>query len=47
MELEKINQQLVPEKTQTWQDRSEWFFNRKYTDTYEDYYEGPYKRAEV
>lgn len=47
MKIEKINQELVPEKAQTWQDRSEWFFNRKYTDSYEDYYEGPYKRAEV
>ncbi|HUH28724.1 class I SAM-dependent methyltransferase [Gelidibacter sp.] len=47
MEIEKVNQQLVPENTQTWQGRSEWFFNRKHTDTYEDYYEGPYKRAEV
>ena len=47
MEIEKTNHQLVPEKTQTWQGRSEWFFNRKYTDTYEKYYEGPYKRAEV
>lgn len=47
MDIEKINQQLVPEQTETWQGRSEWFFNRKYTDTYEEYYEGPYKRAEV
>ncbi|MGY3055279.1 ubiquinone/menaquinone biosynthesis C-methylase UbiE [Pedobacter sp. UYEF25] len=47
MEIEKISQQLVHEKTRTWQGRSEWFFNRKHTDTYEDYYEGPYSRAEV
>lgn len=47
MDIKKIDQQLVPEKTETWQGRSEWFFNRKYTDTYEEYYEGPYKRAEV
>lgn len=47
MEIKKINQQLVSQNTKTWQGRSEWFFNRKYTDTYEDYYEGPYKRAEV
>lgn len=47
MEIEKVNQQLVPEKDQTWQGRTEWFFNRKYTDTYEKYYDGPYKRAEV
>jgi ubiquinone/menaquinone biosynthesis C-methylase UbiE len=30
-----------------WQERKEWFFNREYTDTYELYYEGPYKRAEL
>lgn len=47
MELKHINQELVPDSHQTWQGRTEWFFNRKYTDTYEEYYEGPYKRAEV
>lgn len=47
MEIEKRNHQIVHDKTQTWQNRKEWFFNRKYTDTYEKYYEGPYKRAEV
>lgn len=31
----------------SWQGRKEWFFNREYTDTYEEYYEGPYKRQEV
>jgi ubiquinone/menaquinone biosynthesis C-methylase UbiE len=30
-----------------WQGRKEWFFNREHTDTYEQWYEGRYKRAEV
>lgn len=30
-----------------WQGRQEWFFNRAHTDTYEQWYEGRYKRAEV
>lgn len=30
-----------------WQGRDEWFFNREHTDTYEQWYEGRYKRAEV
>lgn len=30
-----------------WQNRKEWFFNREHTDTYEQWYEGRYKRAEV
>lgn len=30
-----------------WQGREEWFFNREHTDTYEQWYEGRYKRAEV
>lgn len=30
-----------------WQDREEWFFRRDLTETYESWYEGPYKRAEV
>lgn len=38
---------LIPTHQATWQGREEWFFNRQYTDTYEKYYEGPYKRAEV
>lgn len=38
---------LIPKKQTSWQGRKEWFFNREYTDNYEDYYEGPYKRAEV
>ncbi len=32
---------------QNWQGRSEWFFNREHTDTYELWYEGRYKRAEI
>lgn len=47
MKIEKSNSQLVPQKMTNWQGREEWFFNREYTDTYEEYYEGPYKRAEV
>jgi ubiquinone/menaquinone biosynthesis C-methylase UbiE len=30
-----------------WQNRKEWFFNREHTDTYEQWYEGRYKRAEI
>ncbi|WP_276479593.1 class I SAM-dependent methyltransferase [Paraflavitalea pollutisoli] len=30
-----------------WQGRKEWFFNREHTDTYEQWYEGRYKRAEI
>lgn len=39
--------ELVPQKQTRWQNRKEWFFNREHTDSYEEYYEGPYKRAEV
>jgi SAM-dependent methyltransferase len=46
-EIQKSNQGLIPQKQKSWQNRKEWFFNREYTDTYEEYYEGPYKRAEV
>lgn len=45
--LEKKQFDLVVKKLDTWQGRDEWFFNREHTDVYEDYYEGPYKRAEV
>src|SRR5690625_7822784 len=45
--LEKKNFDLVVKKLEKWQGRDEWFFNREHTDVYEDYYEGPYKRAEV
>lgn len=38
---------LLRKELKNWQGRKEWFFNRKYTDTYEQYYEGPYKRAEI
>ncbi|MGC8824754.1 MAG: class I SAM-dependent methyltransferase [Bacteroidales bacterium] len=40
-------QGLVPASLTRWQNREEWFFNREYTDTYEQWYEGRYKRAEV
>uniref|UniRef100_UPI0039A71F87 class I SAM-dependent methyltransferase n=1 Tax=Ornithobacterium rhinotracheale TaxID=28251 RepID=UPI0039A71F87 len=42
----KDSQALVKGDLRNWQGRKEWFFNRDYTDTYELYYEGPYKRAE-
>ena len=46
-ELQKQKFDLVTKNLQKWQGRDEWFFNREHTDTYELYYEGPYKRAEV
>lgn len=39
--------QLITKELQSWQGRKEWFFNREHTDTYELWYEGRYKRAEV
>jgi ubiquinone/menaquinone biosynthesis C-methylase UbiE len=54
MNKEQSNQELVSQQSSliskglsSWQGRKEWFFNREYTDTYEEYYEGPYKDAEV
>lgn len=47
MEIQKSSRGLISKDQRTWQNRKEWFFNRDYTDTYEEYYEGPYKRAEV
>src|SRR5665647_1213838 len=47
MEIEKINLELIPQNDQNWQNRPEWFFNRAHTDTYEQWYEGRYKRAEI
>ncbi len=38
---------LITSELKTWQQRKEWFFNREHTDTYELWYEGRYKRAEV
>ncbi|NLI72664.1 MAG: class I SAM-dependent methyltransferase [Bacteroidales bacterium] len=46
-EIQLSNHELVSKQQTSWQNRDEWFFNREYTDTYEKYYEGPYKRAEV
>ncbi|HBG42381.1 class I SAM-dependent methyltransferase [Limibacterium fermenti] len=43
----KSSSDLVRQGQQNWQGREEWFFNRKHTDTYELWYEGRYKRAEV
>src|SRR5690554_8174355 len=48
MEVTKKQQSLlIPQSQQNWQGREEWFFNREHTDTYEQWYEGRYKRAEV
>jgi ubiquinone/menaquinone biosynthesis C-methylase UbiE len=47
MKIEKTNISLIPQNYTNWQNRSEWFFNREHTDTYEQWYEGRYKRAEV
>lgn len=38
---------LITPELRNWQNRKEWFFNRDHTDTYELWYEGSYKRAEV
>jgi ubiquinone/menaquinone biosynthesis C-methylase UbiE len=38
---------LISPEIRNWQNRKEWFFNRDHTDTYELWYEGRYKRAEV
>src|SRR3546814_19932763 len=46
-EHEKTTLELIPQQQQNWQSRPEWFFNREHTDTYEQWYEGRYKRAEV
>lgn len=47
MEIQKSNFELIPQTNQNWQNRPEWFFNREHTDTYEQWYEGRYKRAEI
>lgn len=47
MEIQKANFELIPQSHSNWQNRPEWFFNREHTDTYEQWYEGRYKRAEV
>jgi len=48
-DLELVSQpsSIMGQGKTSWQGRKQWFFNREYTDTYEEYYEGPYKRAEV
>lgn len=38
---------LATQSLTNWQGRKEWFFNREHTDTYELWYEGRYKRAEI
>ncbi len=47
MKMEKFSTGLIPLNHQNWQGRPEWFFNREHTDTYELWYEGRYKRAEI
>ena len=47
MELQKNNFSQVTRGLIQWQGRKEWFFNREHTDTYEQWYEGRYKRAEL
>lgn len=47
MEIEKHQSELLARSHQNWQGRPEWFFNRKHTDTYEQWYEGRYKRLEI
>src|SRR5690349_5766343 len=47
MQVEKRETGLIPQHYKNWQGRPEWFFNREHTDTYEQWYEGRYKRAEV
>lgn len=42
MELQQLTKGI-----RTWQQRPEWFFNRDQTDSYEQWYEGRYKRAEI
>lgn len=42
-----MKKELAHPELRNWQGRKEWFFNRDNTDTYEQWYEGRYKRAEV
>ncbi|QMU31221.1 class I SAM-dependent methyltransferase [Adhaeribacter radiodurans] len=42
-----MTNQLTKPDLRNWQNRQEWFFNRDHTDTYELWYEGRYKRAEI
>ena len=47
MKVTTYSGELIPQKDKNWQGRPEWFFNREHTDTYELWYEGRYKRAEI
>lgn len=47
MEVTRHNFSNISQGLQNWQGREEWFFNREHTDTYEQWYEGRYKRAEI
>ncbi len=42
-----MKNELIKSTITNWQQRPDWFFNREYTDTYEQWYEGRYKRAET
>lgn len=46
-DIQKKQFNRVTRQLTQWQDRTEWFFNREYTDKYEQYYETRYKRAEI
>ena len=39
--------EIITKELTNWQGRQEWFFNREHTSTYEQWYEGRYKRAEI
>jgi len=47
MKIVKKDFELIPQSHQNWQNRPEWFFKKEHTDTYEQWYEGRYKRAEI
>jgi ubiquinone/menaquinone biosynthesis C-methylase UbiE len=47
MEIKHDEVELIPAQQKNWQNRPEWFFNRENTETYEQWYEGRYKRAEI
>ena len=46
MNIEKKRFAEVSKNLKNWKGREEWFFNREFTDKYESYYEGRYRRAE-
>jgi len=46
-QVTKLTNQLTKSDLRNWQNRKEWFFKREHTDTYEEWYGGRYKRAEI